>query len=154
MSQGCLAALFGIKEKASPAAPVSSGYPYALRNYLLTKAENSFYHVLKSALPAGSVIMCKVRLSDVLFVERNEGGKADWNRINQKHIDFLICEEGALRPRLAIELDDASHQSERAIDRDEFLVGALDAAGLPLLRIRAARTYVAQDLRRDLAELL
>ena len=31
-----------------------------------------------------------------------------WNKINRKHVDFLICDDETLKPLVGIELDDST----------------------------------------------
>ena len=49
---------------------------------------------------------------------------------------------------LAIELDDASHRKTSRKRRDEFVDLALEAAQLPLLRVRAQKDYDPQELKQ------
>lgn len=52
--------------------------------------------------------------------------------------------------RMAIELDDRTHQREDRLRRDTFVEKVLKQAGVPLIRIPAARAYDAQAIRRQL----
>lgn len=152
MKVGCLGALLGLKEQPDDAG--AQDLPYYRKNYLLTKAEASFYHALLAEMPEGFAVMCKVRLLDVVGVNRGSGSQAALNRVDRKHLDFVICERESLRPRLAIELDDASHQSEKAQARDAFIEQVLGKVELPLYRPRAARSYSPAELRGDLVSFL
>jgi len=69
-----------------PAAPAE--YTYALRDDFLSRAEASFFHVLRAAVAAGSLIFPKVRLADLVFPPRQEGQFGAWQRINRKHVDL------------------------------------------------------------------
>ncbi len=117
---------------------------------LLTPAELKFYEVLKEA--AGDyVLFAKVRVADVLNVDSKKAkGKylKFFNRIARKHIDFLLCEEETLRPVLAIELDDRSHEKSERIERDIFLDKAFKMAGLPLIRIKVSGRYNRTEIER------
>ena len=79
-------------------------YPFKLKNYLFTKAESSFYHVLKSAVQDKLAICPKIRLSDILYSETRN--VRYWNQISQKHLDFLLCHPETMKPILGIELDE------------------------------------------------
>jgi hypothetical protein len=46
-----------------------------------------------------------------------------FNKIAAKHFDFLLCDKEDLSVACAIEIDDASHNSKRRQERDEFLKG-------------------------------
>ncbi len=126
----------------------SASLPYAKRRYLLSKAEKAFYSVLRQAVPQDYIVFVKVRLADVLEVTRGtQQSQAHRNRIDRKHLDFLLCDQQWLEPRMAIELDDASHQRPQRRERDAFLEDACAAAGLPLLRIPAQKSYHTRDLQ-------
>jgi hypothetical protein len=88
-----------------------------------------------------------VNLADLFFVQRPHVNRAARNRIDRKHVDFVICDALTMRPVLGVELDDASHQRRDRVERDAFVDGLFSAAGLPLLHVKAARGYPPQDLR-------
>jgi len=128
-------------------------YPYDQKIYLLTKAERAFFGVLCQCIAPEQQIFSKVRLEDLIYVRKGTEERQGYrNRIKSRHIDFLICDKTYVRPLLAIELDDKSHNTQRAIKRDTFVDGALESAGLPLLRVGAARTYDASLLSRTIRE--
>lgn len=61
---------------------------------------------------------------------------------------FLLCNNGDLSVACAIELDDASHNSKRRQERDEFLKGACEAAGIQLIQVPAQPRYVIEEVKR------
>jgi hypothetical protein len=52
-----------------------------------------------------------------------------------------------MKPVIAFELDDASHQRDDRISRDAFVEGVFSAAGLPLLRVPARLAYDTRDIQ-------
>jgi very-short-patch-repair endonuclease len=151
MSNGCLSLLtFGLLGRGKAAPQDSSqrapDYPYGLRDDFLSAAEISFFHVLRSTLAPDVTIVIKPRLSDILFVRQPHINHGARNRIDRKHVDFLLCETATMTPRLVVELDDSSHQRQKTQERDELVDGALKAAGLPILHVRAAKGYAPQEL--------
>lgn len=141
--RGCLAVIlgfFGIRLGEKPKLP------YRQRDDFLSKAEMSFYRVLVTVVDRTYTICMKVRLADIVFVSVKEGWQSHQNRIDRKHIDFLLCDKESMRPVLGIELDDKSHSRQDRQDRDEFVNDVFEAAGLPLLRVPAAARYVPADL--------
>jgi len=144
--QGCLTAilsLFGI-HLAGPAS--DSQLPYRQRDDFLSAAELSFYRVLRQAVGDRAVILCKVNLADIFFVTLPNENQSYRNKIDRKHVDFLVCDPTTLRPRLGIELDDASHGRRDRQRRDEFVDAVFSVAGLPLLRIPAKTGYNPTEL--------
>lgn len=130
--------------------PKADSLPYSGKKYFFSVAERSFYEILKRLVSAEHTIFAKVRLADLVYVSK---GTASWqshfNRINRKHLDFVVCDRD-LAPVVAIELDDSSHDNEEREARDEFVDQVLAAAGLPIVHIRAKRGYVPDDLRAAL----
>lgn len=155
MNNGCLSLLtFGLLGRGNATTRRADDYPYGLRDDFLSAAEISFYHVLRCTLAADVTIVIKPRLSDILFVRQPHKNLAARNRIDRKHVDFLLCETATMTPRLVVELDDSSHQKPKTQERDELVDGALKAAGLPILHVRAAKGYVPQDLFAQIQEAI
>jgi len=127
--------------------------PYERRGQLLTETERLFYHVLQSSAGDRWTVMAMVRIADLLKVTPRARKRQSWqNRINSKHIDFVLCDPESLEPQVCVELDDPSHDRPDRQQRDEFVDNAFDAAGLPLLRIKTSRKYDAAKLRQLLEE--
>ncbi len=63
------------------------------------------------------------------------------------HLDFVLADAVTLGPALVIELDDKTHWRADARERDAFKDTALASAGVPVLRVRAARGYDVRELR-------
>jgi very-short-patch-repair endonuclease len=150
-SPGCLSFIFklfglGATENASKSA---AEFPYQRKDYLLTKGERAFFDVLQSAVGTDFLLFSKVRLADLIFVRTGtEKRQTYFNRIQSKHIDFVLCTLDVVRPILAIELDDSSHDREDRQQRDGFVDSALAAAGLPILHVKASARYDAKAVRK------
>jgi len=130
-------------------------WPYRKTDHLLTPAERSFFGVLGQAVDSDLYIFAKVRLSDLLWLPQSTRDRqAHLNRIQSKHVDFVLCDSATTEPRLLVELDDSSHQRARRRSRDAFLDEAVRRAGLPILRVQAKRSYAAAELRQLISSLL
>jgi hypothetical protein len=126
---------------------------YLLNVSLVSPAERSFLGCLESVLTPDTRILIKVRLADLFSVENTDDHSAwqtAFNRIQSKHVDFLLCRSTDLSPVLAIELDDKSHSRGERQERDHFLDALFSNSGIHLLRVPARRTYDARDLARKL----
>ena len=145
--QGCLGAilsLFGIR--LGGGAPTSEQLPYRQRDDFLSAAELSFYRVLVMALDGSHFVCPKVNLADIFFVDRPNENQTYRNKIDRKHVDFLLLDPATMKPIMGVELNDASHARRDRQDRDEFVDQVFEAAGLPLLRVRAAASYSPQSI--------
>lgn len=154
---GCLGVIFNLFKGKKQSSPVTSSIeptvaepeeflPYRLRDDFLSPAEFSFYKILSSVMGADRVIQSKVRLADLFFVARPNENARYFNKINAKHLDFLICDALTMKPLLGIELDDASHQQSERIERDEFVDKVFQTANLPLLHVPNQRSYSTREI--------
>ena len=152
--KGCLIAIFnalGLSPSHGNEPAQDETLPYERNNELLTAAERLFYGVLVEAVANRHLICPKVRLADLLLIRKGTQRRQKYfNKIQAKHVDFVLADPQTLRPLLAIELDDASHQRRSRQERDTFVEMACDAAGLPILRVPAKAAYNAQDLARSI----
>jgi hypothetical protein len=130
--------------------PLPGAWPYFARGTLLSRAEAAFYHALRGEVGDRVVVAMKVRLADIVSCPSEAWSIGYGRLIAQKHIDFVLCDPHTTRIVLAIELDDRSHAHPRRSARDLFVDRALETAGVPLLRVRAAARYegIGRSLRR------
>lgn len=142
--------------KSEATSDDSLEFPYELRNNFLSPAELSFYGVLRDVVGNRAVISSKVNLGDVFRVKLDDKSKFRiyTNKIDRKHVDFLLCDPVTMRPLVGIELDDRSHQREDRQVRDTFVDEVFAAARLPLLHIPVRRAYVALEIEAQIAPFL
>ncbi len=130
--------------------------PYKKRDYLFTKAERTFFEVLSLVVRDMEVhIFAKVRMGDLLYIPKGTGEwQRNWNRIQAKHVDFVLCDKERVQPLVAIELDDSSHATPQQIERDRFVNQAYRDAGLPLLRFPVKHAYTSVDIEEQIKQAL
>ena len=128
--------------------PSQLDFPYFMRDDFLSSAEISFFLVLKASVADSALIFTKVGLADLFYAKSSDSSKyrIATNRIDRKHVDFLVCDAKTVRPLLGIELDDKSHERESRQKRDEFVDTVFKMTKLPLLRIPAKRNYSIAEL--------
>ena len=123
--------------------------PFLRRKFLLSRAEKYFYGILRRVVDPHTVL-AKVRLADLVEAdERHRLWRANFNRIQSKHIDFVVC-DAALCPIIAVELDDSSHQRVDRKARDRDVDQILKIASLPILRVPVRRAYNDEEIERQL----
>jgi hypothetical protein len=128
-------------------------FPYKKAPILFSPAERSFLGVLEQALDGKYRIMGKVRLADVLKVDSGLGNSARqsaFNRIQGKHLDFVICDPSSFAVKFAVELDDKSHNQPQRQSRDKFVNEALRVAGVPVFHFKARQAYSVQEVKDSL----
>ena len=123
-------------------------YPYRARP-LLTKREHKFYLLLREeAYKKGFLICPKIGLKDLMEVTDKNHYMKYFAKISQKHVDFVICDDD-FQVYFALELDDSSHDTEKAKEKDLFKDRAFKAAGIPLKRIRDYDEAAVRKLFKD-----
>ena len=131
-------------------------YPYHLIDEFASPAELNFFLNLKAVVGDSAQIFSKVKLSDLFYAKAGDYGKnrSYTNRIDRKHVDFLLCDPKTLKPILGIELDDKSHQRADRQARDDFVNRVFEAAKLPLMHISVQRGYSQSELKTKLSSYI
>jgi very-short-patch-repair endonuclease len=144
-------------ETNKPTIGEPTDYPYEREANFLSAAERSFLGVLDRVTGEDTHIFAKVRLADVLRVRRGLGPRdrqKAFNRVQSKHVDFVVCDASDLSIQFVVELDDSSHMQTRRQKRDAFVNQAFAAAGIPLFRFPAKRTYAVHDVQSRILSAL
>lgn len=140
-------------QQAGPAKEMT----YEARKDFFSPAERSFFGVLEWAVAGKYRVLGKVRLGDLIQPAKGytrSQRTVAWNRINQKHVDFVLCQPDTLAPVGAVELDDASHRQEERSERDDFVDRALKTAGIPIVRFAARKSYAVVEVKAQLQAVL
>lgn len=130
-------------------------YLYKRKQFFMSRAEHEFYDALVAAVGNKYVIFAQVHLPTL--VDNKIFGQ-DWRaalaHINRKSVDFVLCDKAYISPKLAIELDDKTHDREDRKVRDEEVERILNYAGLPLLRVENHGSFDTKELTRRIEELI
>ena len=131
-------------------------FPYHLRDNFLSPAERSFFSVLRDVVGERAVLCPKVGLGDLFWVKHSDPSRFRiyTNKIDRKHVDFVLCDPVTLQPLVALELDDKSHERPDRQERDAFVDQVFKVAGLPLLHIPARRGYRTEEIAASLSPYL
>ncbi len=83
-------------------------WPYKKKNYFFNQTEREFYYILNDILNDKYLLFSKVRMSDLLYLPKYQYNSyyhnscPYQNKIQSKHIDFLICDKQNIKPLLVI----------------------------------------------------
>jgi Protein of unknown function (DUF2726) len=128
-------------------ADEAASLPYRKRDCLLSGPERALFETLLKVAGERYHVVPKVRLADVVWLPKLTSNRwLHWNRIAQKHLDFVLCDRKYLEPLLVVELESSTTRSGHAEERTEFVGAVLTAAGVPLLRLPLKRTYSPQEV--------
>lgn len=127
-------------------------YTYTKKACAITRHELTFYKTLLEAI-SGCVIIPQAHLS--MFLDHKVYGQ-NWSRafsrINGKSVDFLICTND-MKPLIAIELDDNTHDRPDRQKRDIFVNSIISNANMPLLRFKGDE-WNSEIIKREVARAL
>ena len=115
-------------------------YPYERKN-LLTKTEYTFFKVLKAFCEQNNLLFCpKVRMEDFISVTEKQNYSKYRGYIKSRHVDFVLCDAN-LHILCGIELDDKSHDTQKAQKTDDFKNKVFEQIKVPLFRIKTSSNY-------------
>jgi very-short-patch-repair endonuclease len=130
-------------------------YKYKQKIFFMSRAEHECYNALLVAVGDKYYVFPQVHLTSIID---NKVIGQSWNgsfrHINQKSVDFVLCDKKYISPKLAIELDDKTHLKKDRVERDREVERILDEAGLPLLRIENHGHFNSGELSEKINTLL
>jgi very-short-patch-repair endonuclease len=111
-------------------------YQYKKRDFFLSRAEHQCYDALIAAVGDEYLVFAQVHLPTL--VDHKVTGQ-NWlgafRHISEKSVDFVLCDKAYISAKLAIELDDKTHERPERQERDREVERILQDAGVPLLRL-------------------
>lgn len=125
-------------------------FPFRGKKQLFTPVEHAFLQLLEQAVGHEFRIISRVKLNDVLTVHQHANkrqARAAQLRAGGKQLDFVLCTRQDMTPILAIDLVHKQGKEGYKTQRDWFVSGALDAAGIPHARIKVKAGYSVDDIR-------
>lgn len=122
-------------------------YGYKRKEFFMTRAEHELYDTLIQIVGNEYYIFPQVHLSTIVDNKVvGQNWRSAFRHINQKSVDFVLCDKAYISPKLVIELDDRTHQHEDRITRDKEVERILSEAKLPLLRLENSGQFNSQDI--------
>ena len=126
------------------------------RARFLSANEKSFLLALDAALGRNYRAFAQVRLAEI--ASPAESGNVRLRRralyaVMAKSVDFVVCDVLTLDPVAAIEVDDRTHLLPERRERDALVNAVFAEIGVPLLRVKARRSYATAELRDLLARV-
>lgn len=138
---------------------INTGNPFPVqkKNSLFSPVERSFMQLLEKAVANDYKIMNRVKLADILELKNGTGDKARATtmlKLNTKYLDFVLCDPQDFSVVAVLDLvNNSSKEGHKAVP-DWFVNGALDAAGIPYLRMKIKAGYTAADIQAAIAARL
>lgn len=130
-------------------------YQYKKKDFFLTRAEHECFDALLKAVSSEYLIFPQVHLPTLLdnkVVGQNWRGA--FKHISEKSVDFVLCDKAYISAKLAIELDDKTHERPERQNRDHEVERILSGAGIPLLRLENHGQFDPAALSQKIKDIL
>jgi hypothetical protein len=158
---GVLLVLFiiyiAIKSSSSSNNPMSRKqnplYFYSKKESLMTDAETEFFRTLVEVAGDRYHVFPQVRLASLINNDtRGKYWKAGLSRINNKSVDYVLCDRTTLKAVYAVELDDPTHLTKKRQQRDAVVEQIFNEVQVPLVRFTNYRSLSNDDIAQRFYE--
>ncbi len=125
-------------------------YPFAKRTTMFSQVETAFLRLLEGAVGEQYRIVSRVKLMDVIDFKAGMSDKAKRAAIakaKNKTLDFVLLDKDTLNIVAAVDLVNNANRDGYKAQRDWFVSGALEASGVPHIRIKVKAGYKAVEVR-------
>jgi very-short-patch-repair endonuclease len=130
-------------------------YNYKRKDFLMSRVEHEFFDILVDITKDQYCVFPQIHLSTILDNKVvGQNWKGAFRHINEKSVDYVICDKAYIKPLLAIELDDKTHEQDNRKIRDGEVERILSNANLPLLRFGNNGHFDKEEIRRLVLEKL
>lgn len=124
---------------------------------LFSPVERSFLGLLEKAVQNEYRILNRIKLADVLEVRdtvSDKGRRSTLLKLNAKYLDYVLCEPDSMKVIAVLDLVNIHNKEGHKAVPDWFVSGALEAAGVPYLRIAIKAGYTVAELQTVIANKL
>ena len=125
-------------------------FPFMRRQQLFSPVERQFLDLIEKAVGQEFRVVSRVKLTDMLALRSNTNKKVAKSallRATGKQLDFVLCNKSDMTPVLAIDLVQTNSKEGHNKQKDFFVTGCLDTAGIPHARIKAKHGYQVQEIK-------
>lgn len=94
-------------------------FHYIKKDFLMSRAEHEFFDILISIVGNEYHIFPQIHLPTILNHKvTGQNWRGAFRHIDEKSVDFVLCDKKYIKPLLVIELDDKTHQDPFRVERD------------------------------------
>lgn len=125
-------------------------FPFMGRQQLFTPVERQFLDLIEKAVGNEFRVVSRVRLVDLIALRKNTDkkvAKSALMRAGSKQVDYVLCNKDDMTPVLAIDLVHTMGKDGHNRNKDFFVAGCLDTAGIPHARIKAKPGYKLEEIK-------
>ncbi len=128
----------------------SNPYPFSKKSSMYSTAERSFFQMIEKAVGDDYKIVARVKLTDIIEPKSSANAKnkrAALLKASAKTVDFVLCDKKTMAIAGVVDLVNNNSQNGHRAKTDWFVNGALEAAGVPHIRIKIKAGYTVEEVR-------
>ena len=132
-------------------------FPFSKKSSLFTQVERSYLNMLEQAVKGKYKVMNRVKMADILELKNNVDAKsriAASVKLNAKYLDFVLCDPADMSIVAVVDLVNNNSKAGHKAVPDWFVSGALEASGIPYIRMKIKAGYTAADIQAAIASRL
>jgi very-short-patch-repair endonuclease len=144
-----------LKEGTSEEKDEKPKYQYKRKQFFMSRPEHELFDILVSIIGNDYLIFAQVHLPTFLDHKiKGQNWHGAFRHIDEKSVDFVLCDKSYVSPKLIIELDDKSHDRSDRVERDVEVERILKQAGVPLLRLENHGNFNPNELKDKITKAL
>ncbi|MBQ4834678.1 DUF2726 domain-containing protein [Pseudoalteromonas sp. MMG010] len=125
-------------------------YPFVRKQSVFTQVESVFLGLLERAVGDQYKIVSRVKLVDIIDCKQGlptKTKRAALTKAKNKQLDFVLIDKEKMTIVAAVDLVNNTNKSGHKAQRDWFVNGALEAAGIPHIRMKVKSGYQPSEVR-------
>ena len=125
-------------------------YPFTRKQTVFTQVEGAFLNLLERAVGDQYKIVSRVKLIDVIDCKQGlsvKSKRAALAKAKNKQLDFVLIDKEKLTIIAAVDLVNNANKDGHKAQRDWFVNGALESAGIPHIRMKVKSGYRPSEVR-------
>lgn len=125
-------------------------YPFTRKQSVFTQVESAFLNLLERAVGDQYKIVSRVKLIDVIDCKEGlsvKSKRAAIAKAKNKQLDFVLIDKEKMTIVAAVDLVNNANKDGHKAQRDWFVNGALEAAGIPHIRMKVKSGYRPSEVR-------
>ncbi|CAM4232477.1 DUF2726 domain-containing protein [Pseudoalteromonas byunsanensis] len=125
-------------------------YPFNKKDSVFSTVEASFLTLLERAVGDRFKIVSRVKLIDLIECKpglSDKARRAALIKAKNKQLDYVLVDKDTLKIMAAVDLVNNANKSGHKAQRDWFVSGALESAGIPHIRMKVKAGYKSSEVR-------
>ncbi|MCO7188782.1 hypothetical protein CWB99_03955 [Pseudoalteromonas rubra] len=125
-------------------------YPFNRKDSVFTTVEASFLQLLERSVGDKFKVVSRVKLIEIIECKPGLSKKARRSAITKaqnKQLDYVLVDKETLNIVAAVDLVNNANKNGHKAQKDWFVSGALESAGIPHIRMKVKSGYKSAEVR-------